>query len=162
MLSLLWFLGAKEKFGRATGAPNCAGCIEADTATWDQGGSYPENRPHGLWKIEDNHVFNPNFFVTAKYAYYGAGFQLAPRGGLEGQAGISQRLGQTFGTTRLSNNVRPQHTANLDFSLFKSAMGGSHEFKFGAGYRQTEALTQELWPGDLVVAFDTSLTNQFV
>ena len=42
---------------------------------------FPESRPHGLWKIEDSHIFNPNFFMTAKVAYYGTGFQLAPRGG---------------------------------------------------------------------------------
>jgi hypothetical protein len=160
MVSLLWFQGAKEKFGRGTGAPGCNGCIEAETATWNQGASYPEGKPPGLWKIEDNHVFNPSFFMTAKYAYYGAGFQLAPRGGLDGQAGISQVLGRTFGTTRLSDNVRPQHTANLDFNLFRNATGGSHEFKFGAGYRWTEAKTQTLWPGDRVVAFENSSTNK--
>ena len=160
MISLLWFQGAKEKFGRGRGAPGCAGCVEATTATWNQGASYPEGKPPGLWKIEDNHIFNPNFFVTAKYAYYGAGFQLAPVGGLEGQAGVSQRLGQTFGTTSLSDNVRPQHTANVDFNLFKTALGGNHEFKFGGGYRWTEALTQELWPGNLILAMDNSTTNQ--
>jgi hypothetical protein len=160
MVSVLWFQGAKEKFGRGTGPPACAGCVEADTATWNQGASYPEGKPPGLWKIEDNHVFNPSFFMTAKYAYYGAGFQLAPRGGLDGQAGVSQRLAQTYGTTRLSDNVRPQHTANLDFNVFKNALGGSHEFKFGAGYRWTEALTRTLWPGNQVLAIDNSLTDQ--
>src|SRR5262245_1099057 len=78
MVSAYWFLGAKEKFGRGTGAPNCAGCIEPASATWNQGGSYPDNPFHGLWKIEDNHVFSPSFFVNAKFAYYGAGFQLFP------------------------------------------------------------------------------------
>jgi hypothetical protein len=158
MVSVLWFLGAKEKFGRLTG--NCAGCNEAPTSTWNQGGSYPDNPFHGLFKIEDNHVFSPSLVVNAKYAYYGAGFQLSPQGGLDGQAGLSSRLSQTFGTAQLSNNVRPQHTANMDGSFFSNAMGGSHEWKFGVGWRKTEALTQTLWPGDQVVSYDTSLTNQ--
>jgi hypothetical protein len=158
MISAYWFLGAKEKFGRGTGA--CAGCIEPASATWNQGGSYPDNPFHGLWKLEDNHVFSPSFFLNAKYAYYGAGFQLAPGGGLDGQAGIAPRLGQTFGTTRLSNNVRPQHTANVDGSYFITATGGSHELKFGGGYRKTQALTQTLWPGDQLVAYDNSATDQ--
>jgi Carboxypeptidase regulatory-like domain/TonB-dependent Receptor Plug Domain len=158
MVSVLWFLGAKEKFGRLTG--NCAGCNEAPTATWNQGGSYPDNPFHGLFKIEDNHVFSPSLFVNAKYAYYGAGFSLTPQGGLDGQAGLSSRLSQTFGTAQLSNNVRPQHTANVDGSLFTNSMGGTNEWKFGVGWRKTEALTQTLWPGDQVVSYDTSLTNQ--
>jgi hypothetical protein len=158
MVSVLWFLGAKEKYGRLTG--NCAGCNEAATSTWNQGGSYPDNPFHGLFKIEDNHVFSPSLVVNAKYAYYGAGFQLSPQGGLDGQAGLSSRLSQTFGTAQLSNNVRPQHTANVDSSFFSNALGGSHEWKFGVGWRQTEALTQTLWPGDQVVSYDTSLTNQ--
>jgi len=162
MISAFWFLGAKEKFGRGTGAPNCAGCVEADTATWNQGGAYPESRPHGLWKLEDNHIFSPSFYLTTKVAYYGAGFQLAPRGGLDGQAGISQRLGQTFGTTRLSLNVRPQYTANMDANYFLAGMGGNHELKFGGGYRWTQALTGTIWPGDKVVAFDNSATDKRV
>jgi len=162
MISGFWFLGDKQKFGRGTGAPNCAGCVEADSATFNQSDAFPQNRPHGLWKLEDNHIFSPSFFLSVKYAYYGTGFQLAPRGGLDGEAGISQRLGQTFGTTRLSLNVRPQHIANADANYFLTALGGNHELKFGGGYRWTEALTGTVWPGDKVVAFDNSATDKRV
>ena len=55
MVSVLWFLGAKEKTGRS---PGDAGILfDASTATWEQGGSYVEGRPQGLLKVEDNHVF---------------------------------------------------------------------------------------------------------
>jgi hypothetical protein len=158
MVSVLWFLGAKQKFGRLTG--NCAGCNEAATSTWNQDNAYPDNPFHGLFKVEDNHVFSPSLFVTAKYAYYGTGFELRPQGGLDDQAGLSSRLSQTFGTAQLSYNVRPQHTVNVDGSYFLNGMGGNHEVKFGLGWRKTEALTQTLWPGDQVVAYDTSATNQ--
>jgi len=158
MISGFWFLGAKEKFGRLTG--NCSGCVEVDSSTWNQGGSYPEGKPPGLWKIEDNHIFSPNFFMSLKGAYYGAGFQLAPRGGLDSQMGYSPRLGSTFGSAQLSLNVRPQYVANLDGNYFMTGMGGNHEIKFGGGYRWTEALTGTLYPGDMSVAIDTSLTNQ--
>jgi hypothetical protein len=158
MVSVLWFLGAKQKFGRLTG--NCAGCNEASTATWNQDNDFPDNPFHGLFKIEDNHVFSPSLFMNAKYAYYGTGFSLNPIGGLEDQAGISARLSQTFGTAQLSRNVRPQHTANVDGSYFTNSFGGNNEWKFGVGWRKTEAMTQTLWPGDQVVAYDTTLTNQ--
>ncbi len=158
MVSVLWFLGSKAKYGRAPGA--CAGCVEPASATWNQDNDFPDNPFHGFWKIEDNHVFSPSFFLNAKYAYYGTGFKLEPVGGLDEQAGIAARLGQTFGTTQLSRNVRPQHTVNVDGSYFANGMGGNHEIKFGGGWRKTEALTQTLWPGDQVVAYDISLTNQ--
>jgi hypothetical protein len=160
MISLLWFNGAKLKFNRAPGGGGiCAGCVEPASATWNQGNAAPEGWPEGLWKIEANHIFNPSLFMNAKYAYYGTGFQLAPVGGLEGQHGASPLTGQTYGTTQLSRNVRPQHIANLDGNLFRTGMGGGHEFKFGVGYRWTEATTQTLWPGDQVVGIENSLTN---
>ncbi|MET0553753.1 MAG: hypothetical protein ABW221_11990, partial [Vicinamibacteria bacterium] len=155
MVSVLWFLGAKSKFGRAPGA--CSNCFEPLEATWNQDNSFPDNPFHGLFKVEDNHVFSPSFVLNAKYAYYGTGFELAPIGGLDAQAGISSRLSRTFGTTQLSKNVRPQHTANADASYFANGMGGNHEIKFGLGWRKTQALTQTLWPGDQVVAYDTVL-----
>ncbi len=158
MISGYWFLGDKQKFGRAPGNQQ----VEPDTATWNQSDAFPESRPHGLWKLEDNHIFNPNFFLSTKVAYYGTGFQLFPRGGLDAQAGMSARLGQTFGSTQLSLNVRPQYIANADANYFFNAMGGSHELKFGGGYRWTEALTGTLWPGDMVVSFDNSASNQRV
>src|SRR5262249_41787535 len=150
MISGSWFLGDKQKFGRAPGNQS----VEPSSATWNQSDAFPENRPHGLWKLEDNHIFNPNFFLSTKVAYYGTGFQLAPRAGLDAQAGMPARLGQTFGSTSLSLNVRPQYTANTDGSYFFQGMGASHEIKFGAGYRWTEALSGTLWPGDMVVSFD--------
>jgi hypothetical protein len=156
MLSVLWFLGAKEKFGRQTGRAQ----VEPASATWNQGNFYPESRPHGLLKIEDNHIFSPNLHVTGKYAYYGTGFTLSPVGGLEQQSGISSRLGQTFGSTNAFEFIRPQTTVSGDGSYFRDAWGASHEFKFGGGYRRAEGSSRTLWPGDMVVAFDNSPTDQ--
>jgi hypothetical protein len=112
-----------------------------------------------MWKIEDNHTFNPSLFMNAKYAYYGTGFQLFPVGGLDGELGISPLTGQTYGTAQLSLNVRPQHIANVDANYFRAGMGGNHEVKFGAGYRWTQATTQTLFPGDQVVGYENSATN---
>src|SRR5206468_891999 len=58
-VSFFYFNGAKEKLGRSPGqAAN-----EADSFLWNQGNFYPEDgllHPlHGLWKLEDNHVFGP-------------------------------------------------------------------------------------------------------
>jgi hypothetical protein len=158
MVSALWFLGAKSKYGRAPGA--CAGCVEPLEATWNQDNSFPDNPFHGLFKIEDNHVFSANFVLNAKYATTVPASSWRRSADWDAQAGISARLSRTFGTTQLSKNVRPQHTVNADASYFANGWGGNHEIKFGGGWRKTEALTQTLWPGDQVVAYDTTLTNQ--
>ena len=159
MVSVLWFLGAKSKFGRAPGA--CAGCVEPLEATWNQDNSFPDNPFHGLFKIEDNHVFSANFVLNAKYAYYGTGFELTPdrRPRRAGRHQRALRAGRS--APRSSRRTcGPQHTVNVDASYFANGWGGNHEIKFGGGWRKTEALTQTLWPGDQVVAYDTTLANQ--
>jgi hypothetical protein len=159
MVSGLWYLSAKEKDGRGTGD---AGILrEARTATFLQQGSYEEGRPHGLMKIENNHVFSSNLFLGARYAYYNTGFVLDPIGGLDMQAGQSNRLAQSFGSTRQSLNVRPQHTVNADGNYFANAFGAAHEIKFGFNFRRVKAVTGTLWPGDMVVGFDNSIAAGF-
>jgi len=115
-----------------------------------------------LLKLENHHVFGPDLFVAAKYAYYGTGFKLDPVGGLEMPAGSSTRLGQTFGSWLGQYFLRPQHTANLDASWFRNGQGGNHEVRFGAGYRRADSSTQLVWPGQMLEALDNSLTDQRV
>lgn len=146
MISVLYFNGSKEKFGRGTGQAQ----REAPTATWNQGNYYPEGRPHGLLKFQDDRVLTPNLFLSAKYAYYGTGFSLSPRGGLEGQTTRDAVNSTTLGTTRGQFFLRPQHTFNVDGNLFQNATGGSHDLKYGVGYRTTEAFAQVIWPGDKI------------
>jgi hypothetical protein len=154
MFNVLWFLGDKIKYGRGTGSAS----FEPPSATWNQGNLFPDNRPHGLLKFEDSHTFGSSLFVTAKYGYFGTGFSLEPGGGLDGQSGISTRLGQSFGTTRAARFLRPQHTLNVDANWFRN-WGGSHDIKFGFNWRRTDAFSQTLWPGDMVVGLDNSATD---
>jgi hypothetical protein len=156
MISVLWFNGEKQKFGRATGDAQ----VLAPSATWTQGNRYPENRPHGLLKFENNHVFTPSLFLSSRYAYYGTGFSLEPAGGLDGQASVSTRLGQALGTTRALRFLRPQHIVNLDANHFRSFMGGSHDFKFGLGWRRHDSTSQTIWPGNMIQARDNSETDR--
>ncbi len=156
MVNGLWYLGAKEKFGRS---PGTAGITrDGQGATWDQGGAY-SGGPHGLTKVEDNHVFGANLFLSGRYAYYNTGFGLVPKGGLDTSAGESQVLATSFGSTRQSLNIRPQHTVNVDGNSFHSGWGGAHELKFGGGYRKVDVTTGTLWPGDMIRALNNSATN---
>src|SRR5262249_60854479 len=66
----------KVKIGRDPGVVT----NEPASFLWNQGNFYPEEdcgAPcglHGLWKLEWNHTFGPNFNLNAKYAYYGWGY----------------------------------------------------------------------------------------
>ncbi len=146
MVSVLWFLGSKQKFGRLTGTRT--GCNEAPTATWNQDNSFPDNPFHGLFKIEDNHVFSPSFFVNAKYAYYGTGFELAPAGGLDTAEGLNIVTSEAYGSSKQYQSIRPQSTLNADASYFR----GSHEFKFGFAYRRASVVSSSLLPGNGIEA----------
>ena len=117
MVSVLWFLGDKQKNGRSPGRAGIN--FDAPTATYNQADAFTDNAPHGLWKIEDNHTFGSKVFVTGKYAYYNTGFGLVPIGGLDMQAGESLVLGQSFGSTNQSLFKRPQHSVSGDANYFQ-------------------------------------------
>jgi hypothetical protein len=155
MISVLWFLGAKEKANRATGNQQ----VEPSSARWFQGNAYPEGRPHGLVKIQDDRVMSSNNFLSVKYAYYGTGFSLSPQGGLDAQAGQSTILGQTFGSTNLQEFLRPQWMFNADGNHFASFGGMSHDFKYGMGWRRTESFARNLYPGNMLEARANSVTD---
>jgi hypothetical protein len=157
MISVLWFLGAKEKYGRS---PGRSGIADVETSTWDQGGSYVDGRPQGLLKFEDNHVFSSSLFVSGRYAYYNTGFGLVPKGGLDLNSGESQVLGQSFGSYQQSLNIRPQHTFSMDGNYFANRFGVAHEFKFGGGFRRVDATSGTLWPGDMIRAFENSADDK--
>lgn len=156
MVSVLYFNGAKEKFGRGTGQAQ----REAETATWNQGNYYPESRPHGLVKIQDDRVLTPSMFLSAKYAYYGTGFSLEPRGGLDLPSARDAINSTTSGSTRAQFFLRPQHMFNADGNWFRGGMGGSHDFKYGIGYRRTDAFSQVIWPADKVQSRIESATSR--
>ena len=73
---------------------------------------------------------------------------------------MSTRLGEAFGTTRALRFVRPQNILNLDANHFRSAFGGSHDIKFGMGWRRHDATSQTLWPGNMIQARDNSATDK--
>jgi hypothetical protein len=157
MVSVLWFLGAKEKTGRS---PGDAGILfDAATATWEQGGSYVDGRPQGLLKVEDNHVFGSHLYLSGRYAYYNTGFGLVPSGGLDMNAGRSLVTQSSYGSTRRSLNIRPQISTSIDANSFNNWGGATHDLRFGFGWRQVKATTGTLYPGNMILALENSVTN---
>jgi hypothetical protein len=150
--SFFFFNGAKEKLGRDPGqAAN-----SADTFLWNQGNFYPLSGPlhklHGLYKLEDNHVFGPNLFVNAKYAWFGWGYGFAPRGGTALDGGINSDTNSAYGSWNSYTARKPWHIVDVSGSAFKSTTMGNHELKFGFGYRRNPNSSTTRWSGSEVVA----------
>ncbi|MEO8359623.1 MAG: carboxypeptidase regulatory-like domain-containing protein [Vicinamibacteria bacterium] len=132
MVTAFYFVGNKEKFGRAVGT----GLTESDSFLWNQGTAATDGGlPHGLSKLEINHTFSSSFFASAKAAYYDTGFSLNARGG-DAQS-YTLDLDQSSATGSYLTYVarRPQKTANVDASYFFRGAGGNNQLKFGFGYR---------------------------
>jgi hypothetical protein len=86
-----------------------------------------------LTKLEWNRVWSPNFIMNAKFAYYSTGFTLAARGDNDYVQDFVQ--GRYFGNPHSWIILRPQTTFRVDNSYFVEQGGGSHEIKFGFGYK---------------------------
>jgi len=157
MISFLYFDGFKIKDGRS---PGISGILfDAPTATYHQDNAYADNPLHGLWKIADDRVFSSNLFMSAKLAYFNTGFVLNPEGGLTAQAGRDFTTAQSFGSVNQSLNIRPQKIFNVDMNSFLTGFGGSHDLKYGFGYRTTTATSGTLWPGNGILAIENSPTD---
>ncbi len=160
LFSFLYFDGYKTKDNRS---PGTTGIINnAPSALLHQGNAYVDSRPHGLWKFADDRVVNANLFLSAKYAYYNTGFLLTPEGGMSMNSGRDLTTGTSYGSFSQSLNLRPQHTVNVDASSFFKAAGGSHDLKYGFGFRRSEGTTGTLWPGDGLLSLKQTATQSFV
>jgi hypothetical protein len=160
-VSGFYFDGAKEKFGRSPGQAS----NEADSFLWNQGNFYPTKGAlhalHGLWKVEDNHVVNNALFVNAKYAYFGWGYGFAPRGGADQDGGIDYDADRAYGSWSTYTARKPWHIVDVSGSAFKNATGGSHEFKFGFGYRRNPNNSTTRWSGSEVVGVNNGPGNAY-
>jgi hypothetical protein len=153
-VSFFYFNGKKDKFGRSPGTTG----NEDDSFLWNQTSFYPESGQgflhplHGLWKLEDNHVFGPNLFVNAKYAWFGWGYGFAPRGGTDQSASINFNTDHSSGSWFTYTARKPWQIVDVSGSSFKSTNAGNHEFKFGFGYRRNPNYTTTRWSGSEIVA----------
>ena len=73
--------------------------------------------------------------------------------------GISPLTGQTYGSTNAQYFLRPQHTVNIDANRFWTMGSQRHNFKFGMGWRRTDAYARTIYPGNNIVAYQNSATN---
>jgi Carboxypeptidase regulatory-like domain len=141
--TLFYNYGDKIKSGRNAGPTRPA------ATTWNQTG------PTDIEKVEDTHVFNSNFYLTGMASHVGGGFELAPAGGGIGDPAFPNvvRLPGLIwqNSFRLYQTDRPQDQYKADGSYFFNTGGGSHELRFGAGYRNVKVDSFSTWPGQQLV-----------
>ena len=129
---------------------------------WNQGGfGDPEN-----YKIEDTHIFSPNFYLTGLYTKVNGGFNLIPDAGLgcrtsacaredDQVARLALGEGTWQNTFYFYETVRPQDAYRADASTFFDTGALNHELRFGFGYRETPVESISGWPNDqYVVDYD--------
>jgi hypothetical protein len=148
MVSAYWFLGNKKKFGRQPSVP----VQGEDSFNWNQANAYtPGGLPGGLWKLQIDHTFSPNFFVSAKGAYYDTGFGFTARGGPDKSYTLDYVNGVGLGSYSDFFTLRPLKLGSLDGSYFFAGMGGNNELKFGFSYRDVSTLSHSAYNGNQLV-----------
>jgi hypothetical protein len=156
MVSAYWFLGNKQKFGRQPSV----GVQGEDSFNWNQKNFYTDGGlPGGLWKGQIDHTFSPNFFVSAKGAYYDTGFGFAARGGPEKSYTLDYVNGVGLGSYSDYLSIRPLKLAALDGNYFFAGMGGNNELKFGFSYRDVSTLSHSAYNGNQLVGVINSDTD---
>jgi len=154
LVSLLYFNGYKIKDGRSA---TTTVAFESYPATLHQDNAYTDNPLHGLYSVGDDHVFGSNMFLSAKYAYYNTGIALTPEGGMDAQAGRSLVQQISYGSTNRTLQIRPQHSVTADANWFVSALGASHNVKYGFGFRNVSISTEVKFPGNGVLAIEQAV-----
>ena len=141
--------GAKEKFGRDASPSSPEGN--------HQTGKYHWGSP--IVKLQDEHVFGNNFYLSLKYSFNDAGFGWRPIPDEQVQFPIvySQTLAKYVPYTTGMNASwgsygvsRPRNNAQIQGTYFNDTiLGMSHEIKFGAEYSHKIQSTESNGTGNI-------------
>ena len=110
-----------------------------------------QSGPGWTLKLEDTHLFSDNLVLTGVGTHVDSGYLQEPRGGMDiepwwiGSAGLPEARGW-HGTYRRSEQAIEQNNFRGDASAFFQ-LGGTHEVKFGGGYRDQDTEWMVTWPG---------------
>ena len=139
--------GAKNKWGRSSSAELPGG--------YYQGGRYHFGSP--ILKFQDEHMFGDNLFVSLKYAFSDAGFNLTPMDDLDfvnpvaidvGRGGLFEAPNGLVGCDRYYVE-RPVNQYNFLLNYFNDSLFGvSHDIKVGIEYADRNAFTESVYPGN--------------
>ena len=136
--------GKKEKWGRSASAALPDG--------YKQGGRYHFGSP--IVKFQDEHMFGDNLFISLKYAFSDAGFNLTPMMDLEfDDIPIWDVTDQRwYGSEWRYYVERPVNQYNFLAQYFVDDFAGaSHDFKVGFEYADRNSYTESVYSGNMTV-----------
>ena len=133
--------GDKLKFGRG------GGTTRPPQTTWNQRG------PSAQYRLEDQHIFSPNFFLVGVYSHGDFGFALLARGHLSNENGRDpdsldpiRTGGVWFGNYLSGSAASPNDLFQADASyFFTSGASVNHELKLGGRFRTYENASAFFW-----------------
>ncbi|MEW6455248.1 MAG: carboxypeptidase regulatory-like domain-containing protein [Acidobacteriota bacterium] len=145
-LEMFFHIGNKEKWGRSGTAEYPEGLY--------QGGRFRFGSP--IAKFQDEHMFGDNLYLSVKYAYSNAGFNLTPMTDLKfeqlGKFDIKNRRWNT--QSRYWVN-RPLHQFHGLANYFNDNLfGAAHDIKVGFEYSYRRSYTEAVWAGNAVVYYN--------
>jgi hypothetical protein len=111
-----------------------------------------QSGPGWTLKLDDTQMFSSSFVLTGVASHVDSGYRQEPRGGLDiepyyiGSSGLGEARGW-HDTYRLSEQTLEQNNLRADASSFFTMGKGSHELKFGGGYRNQDTEWLVTWPG---------------
>ncbi|MDW7760318.1 MAG: carboxypeptidase regulatory-like domain-containing protein [Acidobacteriota bacterium] len=142
-IEVFFHIGAKNKFGRSTSASNPEGLY--------QGGRYYFGSP--VVKIQDEHMFGDSLFVSLKYNWYDAGFNLTPMTDRQfNQVPIWDVTDQRYYGSQASRYYveRPVTQYNALINYFNDNLfGASHDVKLGVEYADRNQYVESVWSGNM-------------
>jgi hypothetical protein len=144
--------GGKNKWGRSSSAAFPGG--------YYQGGMYHFGSP--IVKLQDEHMFGDNLFLTAKWAWSNAGFNLTPMDDRDFEhtpyydVTNKKWIGPDGVTGEWRYWVsRPVYQYNFLAQYFNDGfLGASHEIKVGFEYANRAAYTESVYVGNLIVRWN--------
>jgi len=137
--------GAKVKLGRSTSTSNPEGLAQA--------GRFHFGSP--IFKLQDEHMFGSDMFVSLKFAYGDSGFSLTPMTDLDFvKTPIWDVTAQRYYGSQASRYYveRPTYQYNFMAQYFNDNLfGASHEFKIGVEYADRRQYVESVWSGNLML-----------
>ncbi len=137
--------GAKIKLGRSTSTANPEGLAQA--------GRYHFGSP--IFKLQDEHMFGSDLFVSLKFNFSDSGFSLTPMTDL---AFVKTPIYDVtalryYGSQSSRYYVeRPVMQYNFMAQYFKDNLfGASHEIKIGAEYADRNQYVESVWNGNFIL-----------
>ena len=136
-------VGGKEKTARSASYSFPGG--------WHQSGAFHFGSP--VFKLQDEHMFGDNLFVSIKFAYGNSGFNMIPEDDLDGEILTMRNVAD--GIWENSYNIyrclRPNMQYNFLANYFNDDLFGvSHEVKVGFEYSDRGIGTQSAYSGGAI------------